>query len=469
MRCQVRPRQECFFFPVFARSTASQLAPASLLQLEQNLRWPTPTNYVRTVAAVAMRSLANDRASCILQHLERNGRHWTDTLQISKAIVGDEGSKKDVNKFLYELEKEGKIEKRLSPNNPNRKEWRLAEPAHMPPSGREAERPPQDASDSQTGCFEQSSAGQLQGRSSSREGGEAEEHREASQMGLPERMAAASAALEDPGKFSDLADSLKPKPLSDSQRDTVHGVLRVVKELADKTFANESGTAVLELIGSKSYGVDIHGSDWDYALRMGPFPIHDAAWGRLCQDVRAALPAVMVEPRNKSVALHLDDAVFEIVPFNGPFDEESVPFENLFGTPNQGTMSRAAAHAMLKEFFDGWRGAVNAARVAKAVFCPNMAEAVPWGHLLMLLLRRLAKESRGSEPMQVDWSGVELFSALLQQMISWPVRTHDSPLRLAQRWAKNRHWDLDEAFMEWRGRASEIRSKWDGKDEHTRA
>jgi len=47
-----------------------------------------------------------------------------DALQVSKKVVGSKGTKKDVNRFLYKLEKEGKINK-LAPPKGVRPLWQI--------------------------------------------------------------------------------------------------------------------------------------------------------------------------------------------------------------------------------------------------------------------------------------------------------------------------------------------------------
>ena len=200
---------------------------------------------------------------------------------------------------------------------------------------------------------------------------------------------------------------------------------------------------------------------------MGPYPIHDAAWQQFCSELGKRLKWP-VERRNKSVAVSVDDVELEIVPFNGPFDENSVPFENLFGTPNDNTISRAGADAMLQEFFQ-YSSTRNAARVAKAVFCKTgLAETVPWGYLLSLLLYRHAKEGGPAsmqEKLRSDWAGVDLFQALLKDLTSLPIQAEKQGTKLAQRWARNRGWgpQVDEAYEAWSATARKIHALWEEK------
>ena len=235
-----------------------------------------------------------------------------------------------------------------------------------------------------------------------------------------------------------------------------------IRELADRRFANRAGVAALELIGSTSYGVDIKGSDVDYALKMAAFPIYDVAWERFTEDLQRRLgEQYVVEVRNKSVAILVEDTELEIVPFNGPFDQESVPFENLFGTPNDGSLTRAGADAQLKELFEKYPGARNTVRVAKAFFCPlakKLDEHVPWGYLLTAMVYRYAKQAvaKDKNHFEQDFSGVDLFGALLGDVGSWPVKTRGGSLNLAKRWALNRGWNLDPVFQAWSDEANRI-------------
>ena len=408
------------------------------------------------------------RTDEILEYLEP--RDWTDTLAISKAVVGNSGTQSDVNPLLYGLEKEGKLERRLSPSKPSREEWKLvtapAPPKPAVPAGehRQVHWITEDV------------------QPAPRSQGELE---------LEERIAE---ALEDPKSFRSLAQALKPAEPSPSEATELERILQVVRDLADERFAGgEPGVAQLVQIGSKAYDVDIHGSDSDYALKMGEIPIYDTSWERFVEDLGQQLSPMTavktVELRNKSAAILLHDTmpfpVLEIVPFNAHFDEESVPFVNLLGVPSDNTLNRAAADAMLKQLFEGYRGARDATRVAKAVFSPDTRSSmgsVPWGHLLQLWIYRACR----SHNRKADFSGVDLFQKLLGELHNWPVagpiasfefnavlafhgqcfreswkskvRDRGRSLNMASRWATNRNWNLDPAFQMWQRRAERIRS-----------
>ena len=51
---------------------------------------------------------------------------WMETLDIAKAVVGRDGTKRDVNNCLYGLGKQGHLEMRPLPGNKHRKQWKLA-------------------------------------------------------------------------------------------------------------------------------------------------------------------------------------------------------------------------------------------------------------------------------------------------------------------------------------------------------
>ena len=345
---------------------------------------------------------SRDRTGQILEYLE--ARDWTNTLTISKAVVGNKGTQRDVNPLLYTLEQEGKLERRSSPSKPSRKQWKLVtapappEPSLSAGEHRQVHRTTEDVQPASK-----------------------------SQKELEERVAE---ALEDPKSFRSLAQSLKPPELSPSEAAHQQKILQVVTDLADERFSEFPGVAKLEQIGSKAYGVDIHGSDSDYALKMGEIPIYHAAWEKYVAALGQKLSPTRVELRNKSAAILVEDTmpvpVLEIVPFNAHFDEESVVFETLFGTGNAKTLNRAAADVMLKQLFEGYQGARDATRVAKAVFCaddtPSSTRSVPLGYLLTLYIYRACRRHKKEE----DFSGVDLFHELLMEIHSWPAAGQNS-------------------------------------------
>jgi len=65
----------------------------------------------------------SDEKDIIINLLETTDE-FVPTLTISKAVFGDGATKKMINKFLYALEKQGKVEKRCEPDG-TKPEWRL--------------------------------------------------------------------------------------------------------------------------------------------------------------------------------------------------------------------------------------------------------------------------------------------------------------------------------------------------------
>ena len=93
----------------------------------------------------------------------------------------------------------------------------------------------------------------------------------------------------------------------------------------------------------------------------------------------------------------------QIVPENGPFEYDKVPFSNLVAGKKIG-IERDELHEKLKDFFANYSGAKNAARVAKALFIPAVAHLrkQPWSLILTHILYREADRSLAS----TDFGGV---------------------------------------------------------------
>lgn len=335
-------------------------------------------------------------------------------------MVGEDGTKKDVNRFLYELQKKDVL-KRKAIGNKNNWHWSLAEAERGgeigKPNGGEAAEPQENAPELP------------------RE--EVDSLPDGREDDMIDRICDTKL---DPKRFLELGESLKPDVDGNRAFEAKRQhVLGEICRIANEELAKGDEVCSLELIGSAAYGTNIKGSDYDYALKCDR-PIGEGSWGFLGERLTEELEHP-VTIKSKSITVAVPE-ILEIVAEEGPMEYNKVPFGNLV-EGKTGNFSRKVVHDDLKRFFQDYPGAANAVRVAKALLIPALKDIgkQPWSPLITELLYREVrrKERSGSINRTKDYGGVDAFKQFGKDILAYPgyVQPCESSVVLAVRWAMN--------------------------------
>eukprot|EP00435_Cladocopium_sp_Y103_P046043 s98_g13.t1 len=317
----------------------------------------------------------------ILDYLRSAGT-WRSALAIAKAVVGSTATVKDVNPLIYRLEKQGGI--KLKKEDGEKPGWQLAD---------FQDEVRQDSADT---------------------------------FGLSEEfLDQVCKALDGQNEFGELAMTLKPDESPELQ-----DVLDEACRKANDCLAKGTRVAKLDPIGSAAR---LKENDTEY-------PIYPADWRRFAEQLNRSLgPTMNVSVKDIAIEIHGPNLpVVQIVPESGDFEFDKVPFSNLVKGRFEG-LGRDELHAKLKNFFfDNYTGAKDAARIAKALFIPAVADLQkqPWSLILTHMLYREANRGK-FKGVKSNFHGVDLFRKLITDLSSWPASSRDSSVAMVGRWASN--------------------------------
>ena len=275
----------------------------------------------------------------------------------------------------------------------------------------------------------------------------------------------------DPNLFQQLAESLKPDVDGTPEFESrVNNTKTTICRIAERYLANgmEGQVASLDSIGSFAYGTNIKGSDRDFVLKFnGPTKIQitEGPWENFGKELAEELYGpVNITP--KSIRVAVGTEILEIVSEDGPMEFNRVPFGNVV-EGKRGNFSRKAIHELLKAFFQGYPGARNAVRVAKALLIPSLKGLgkQAWSSLITHILYREVRVAvkSGSNDTRADFGGVDAFKLLCRDLRQHSSYTRDSSADMALRWAKNDAKGVEEDVDEALRRFSETLHKLNGR------
>ena len=439
----------------------------------------------------------SEARSAILHFLSR-GPHGT--LAIGKAVFGPAATKKNVNPILYSLEKEGLIERDQEQN------WRLKQDQQNPALQMESRNMDLRKLQMPKRMVELFVFPARTGKDVAREEGEnriiVEQlkqldftsvlqlndsvliTRDMKQDWMPkqeqtqtipcQKFATCQSgptcipklskeklcdALSDPTALDALADSLTPSYPPHVQK-MIDSTLETVCKMACQCLAVSSNECKAEMIGSRAYDVDIIGSDIDYVLDIGAQKFYKKCWEKLAKKLNQTDGLEgLVTTGHHHISIALEEGpILQFVPLHGDFEYDKVPYSNLLSHTKDG-WNRHEVNAKLKDFFDGYPGARNVARVLKAWLIPKVKDLrkQPWSFMLTLIIFR---EAHFHCDIVRDKVGVDLLRQVVKEFSAYPAPTQKSSVAMAAMWAKNdepkvSHF-VGEAFQRWSESCREV-------------